>query len=125
MKKTFAVLSAAACAAAILATPASAQPRDRYHTNYAAPVAGAVVGTAVGVGLYNGWYGSSAFASSLPSTAAGAATTGFVAGVGTVALIDAATQPCAGFRAIFSPFIPGPSGCVNGQYVGEQVRYRR
>jgi hypothetical protein len=45
---------------------------------------------------------------------------GGVAGVGTVVLIDAATQPCAGFRALFSPFAyaPGQSGCVNGQYVG-------
>lgn len=105
-------LSAAAAIAA--ATPAAAK-------DYPAPawpwVAGAAVGTAVGVGLYNGWF-SGSLAASLPASAAGAATTGFVAGVGTIVLIDAATQPCKGFRALFSPFIAKPSGCVNGQYVG-------
>jgi hypothetical protein len=64
----------------------------------------------------------------LPASAAGAAAVGGVAGVGTVVLIDAATQPCAGFRALFSPFLhaPGQSGCVNGQYAGyraDRTRY--
>ena len=67
------------------------------------PVAGAAVGTAVGVGLYNGWYGTNAAIAGtvLPTTAAGAATVGGVAGVGTVALIDSVFQPCRGFHALF------------------------
>jgi peptidoglycan/LPS O-acetylase OafA/YrhL len=120
MRKILFALSAVAALA--FALPASAQDyyytQDRYYgPNYAPWVIGAGAGTLVGVGLYNGWYGGS-FAASLPSTAAGAAATGGIAGVGTVALIDAATQPCAGFRALFSPFRSGPSGCVNGEFVG-------
>jgi hypothetical protein len=107
---------AAAAACVLAATPALAQQRTA--NPYALPV-GAVVGTVIGLNAYNGWWGNgSAFGASLPSTAAGAATTGFVAGIGTAALIDAATQPCAGFRALFAPFHPGPSGCVAGEYVG-------
>ena len=60
----------------------------------------------------------------LDQLAAGAAATGGVAGVGTVALIDAAVQPCAGFRALFSPFRPGSSGCMNGEFVGYRVAER-
>ena len=46
---------------------------------------------------------------------AGAAVAGGVAGVGTIALIDAAVQPCAGFHALFGM---NHGACVNGQYVG-------
>jgi hypothetical protein len=116
MRKIVMILSAVAALA--VTTPASAK------TKYAPAwpwVAGAAVGTAVGVGLANSWY-SGAFAASLPASAAGAATAGFVAGVGTIVLIDAATQPCAGFRAMFSPFYAQPSGCVNGKYVGYAPR---
>ena len=80
---------------------------------------GVVAGTVVGLGLTQGWWGSSALATGLGSTAA-AATAGGVAGVGTVALIHAATTPCTGFDAVFSPFRPGPSGCVDGHYVGAE-----
>src|SRR5262249_3219293 len=103
MCKILPLLAVAASVAtrAVLATPASAYVDDRYPTQtYVAPVAGAAVGTAVGVGLYNGWWGSSAAVAALPATAAGAAAAGGVAGVGTVALIDAAVQPCAGFHAL-------------------------
>lgn len=119
MRKTLLALSALSVIA--LAAPASAQPvYDRAGYYPAWPwVAGAAAGTAVGLGLSQGWY-SGSLAASLPASAAGAAVVGGVAGVGTVVLIDAATQPCAGFRALFSPFAyaPGQSGCVNGQYVG-------
>lgn len=107
-------------AAAMLATPAMAQ--DYYGSTYypAGPaVAGAAVGTAVGVGLYNGWYGTGAVVSAFPATAAGAAAAGGVAGVGTVALIDAAVQPCRGFAAVFGL---NRDRCVNGQYVGYAPR---
>jgi hypothetical protein len=109
--------------AAILAVPAistAASAQERFHgPGYVAPVvAGAAVGTAVGVGLANGWY-SGAFASALPSTTVGAAAAGGVAGVGTVALIDAAVRPCQGFQALFNNFLTHSAGeCVDGQWVG-------
>jgi hypothetical protein len=121
MRKTFIVLSAISAVA--FATPASAQGRYE-RGNPGAVVTGAAAGTLVGVGLYNTWFGSGALASSLPVSAAGAAAAGGVAGVGTIALIDAATQPCRGFRALFSPFAPGASGCANGEYVGYGRRAR-
>lgn len=120
MRKTFIILSAISAIA--LATSASAQERDRTHP--AAVATGAVAGTVFGLGLAEGWWGSSAAVSALPASAAGAAVTGGVAGVGTIAVIDAATQPCRGARALFSPFIPGPSGCANGEYVGYRVSQR-
>lgn len=123
MRKTLLALPLAA--AMTLPGAAFAQSLDREPVMHpAVPLVGVAVGTAVGVGLYEGWYGSGAFASSLPASAGGAATTGLVAGIGTIALIDAATQPCKGFRALFSPFIAGPSGCVNGQYVGYRTAER-
>ena len=118
MRKILPLLSLAASIAtsAAIATPAFAYVDDRYPTqSYVEPVAGAAVGTAVGVGLYNGWWGSSAAVAALPATAAGAAVAGGVAGVGTIALIDAAVQPCAGFHALFGM---NHGACVNGQYVG-------
>ena len=88
----------------------------------AATTTGVAAGTVVGLGLTQGWWGASAAA--LPVSAAGAAVTGGVAGIGTIAMIDAATQPCRGFRALFSPFVAGPSGCANGEYVGYRVSQR-
>lgn len=106
----------AIAAAAALATPASAYQDDRYPVEpYVAPVAGAAVGTAVGVGLYNGWYAGE-FAA-LPASAAGAAAVGGVAGIGTIALIDAIVQPCRGFHALFDL---SHGQCVNGEYVGDR-----
>lgn len=119
MRKVVMILSAVAALA--VATPASA--KTKYAPAYPW-LAGAAVGTVVGVGLYNSWF-SGSFAASLPASAAGAATAGFVAGVGTIVLIDAATQPCKGFRALFSPFIAKPSGCVNGKYVGYAHKAKR
>jgi hypothetical protein len=106
----------AIAAAAAVATPALAQQDERYPTAvYVAPVAGAAVGTAVGVGLYNGWLGSSAFVAAAPITAVGAAAVGGVAGIGTIALIDAATQHCRGFGI----FVAREGECVNGVWVGD------
>lgn len=122
MRKTFIILSAIS-ALAFATSAASAQ--DRYERgNPGAVATGAVVGTVAGLGLYHGWWGSSAAVSALPTSAAGAAVAGGVAGVGTIALIDAATQPCRGFRALFSPFAYGPSGCANGEYVGYRMSQR-
>jgi len=114
MRKILPLLALAASAA--IATPAFAYVDDRYPTeSYVAPVAGAAVGTAVGVGLYNAWWGTSATVAALPATAAGAAATGGVAGIGTIALIDAAVEPCRGFHALFGL---NHGACVNGEYVG-------
>jgi hypothetical protein len=126
MRKLITALSVAAVTAAAIAMPtlASAQESGQYSTGYAGPVAGAVVGTAVGVGLYEGWFGTNAAlaGSALPTTAAGAATVGGVAGVGTVALIDSVFQPCRGFHALFGA---NKDACVNGEYVGYTPRRMR
>ena len=116
MRKTLIALTAAAALGATAASPVAANPRHHHHHNaWLAPAVGAGVGTVVGFGLYEGWFGTSNSLTSgtLASSAAGAATGGFIAGVGTVALIHAATTPCQGFAAIF-----GASGCRNGVYVG-------
>lgn len=126
MRKIIPALTLAAMAAAALVSPALAEP-DTANPNYggayvAVPaVTGAAAGTAVGVGLYNGWY-SGAFAASVPATAAGAAAVGGVAGVGTVALVDAAIQPCRGFQAMF---LMHRDQCANGQLVAEAPTRRR
>lgn len=118
MRKILPFLALAVAAA--VTTPALAEP-DSVNPNYgnytyAAPaVAGAVVGTTVGVGLYNGWLGSSAFVAAAPTTAVGAAAVGGVAGIGTVALIDAVTQHCRGFGILVTP----QGQCVNGVWVGD------
>ncbi len=126
MRKTLIALSAVAATA--LATQAMAQPRHHHsHARAAAPVAGALVGTAVGVGLHNHWYASNGafWGTSWPTSVAGAATTGFVAGVGTAALIHAATTPCQGFHALLGNLVTSSEGCVNGQWVGYQEPRRR
>jgi hypothetical protein len=110
MRKVLYTVSIAALGAA-LATPALADPpRQR---DAAAPVAGAVAGTAVGLGLSEAWWGASpAIAgAALPTTAVGAAAIGGVAGIGGVALVDAAIQPCAGFHAMLD---------LNQQYCAQQ-----
>lgn len=116
MRKTLLALSLAAATALAFASPSAAQQRYHHdrHGHYVAPVAGVAAGTVAGVGLYHGWYtvaGTSAAASSV----AGSIAAGGIAGVGTVALIDAAVQPCKGFHALF-----GGSGCRNGEYVGHR-----
>jgi hypothetical protein len=125
MRKLITALSVAAVTAAAVAMPTFASAQEgQYTTGYAGPVAGVAVGSAVGFGLYNGWYGANAALGStlLPTTAAGAATVGGIAGVGTVALIDAAFQPCRGFHALFGA---NKTACVNGEYVGDAPRPRR
>jgi hypothetical protein len=129
MRKTFIIVSAISALSAIaLAAPASAQQQRRQvvvtpggYVHPAATTTGVAAGTVFGVGLTQGWWGSSAAAAALPASAAGAAVAGGVAGVGAIAVIDAATQPCRGARALFSPFVPGPSGCANGEFVGYRV----
>lgn len=114
-------------AAAALATPALAAPyytaaedNPNYPTgSYVAPVAGVAVGTVAAVGLYNGWFGTSTAVTALPATAVGSAAVGGVAGVGTVALIDAAIEPCRGFHALTGM---NRDQCVNGEYVGYAPR---
>jgi high-affinity Fe2+/Pb2+ permease len=124
MRRLVTALSVAAVTTAAIAMPTFASAQDgQYTTGYAGPVAGAVVGTAVGVGLYNGWYGSSsAITTGVATTTAGAITFGGVAGVGTVALIDGAFQPCRGFHALFGA---NKNECANGEYVTYAPRPRR
>ncbi len=125
MRNSIMALSFAALTAAAIAVPTVSNAETVYGRDstvaYGAPVAGAVVGTAVGVGLYNGWYGSAPTIGStlLPTTAAGAVAVGGVAGIGTVALIDSAVQPCRGFHALFGA---NKDSCVNGEYVGDGPR---
>jgi hypothetical protein len=110
MKKFFAIL-------AITASVAAASPSDaRDRGGSIAPAVGVVTGTVVGLGLYHAWWHTGAF----PVSAAGAATAGFVAGVGAAALIHAATTPCQGFHALFGNFLTSSAGCVNGKWVGER-----
>jgi hypothetical protein len=86
-------------------------------------VGGVAAGTVVGVGLYEGWFSADAATIPIfPATAAGAATVGGVAGIGTIAMIDAATQPCRGFNALFGL---NKGACVNGEYVGYGPRVMR
>ena len=124
MRRLITGLSFAAVAAIAVAMPTFASAQEsQFTTGYAGPVAGAVVGTAVGVGLYNGWYGSSSsITTGVATTTAGAITYGGIAGVGTVALIDATFQPCRGFQALFGA---NKTACANGEYVGDAPRVRR
>jgi F0F1-type ATP synthase assembly protein I len=122
MRKTFCALTIAAATA--MAAPAMAQGYqsqvypgagyDRGTATAAELGAGVVAGTVVGLGISEGWW-TTAFGAALPTTAAGAAVLGGVAGIGTVATIDALVQPCAGFQALFDL---NHGRCVNGQYVG-------
>lgn len=118
---------AAATAAAAVALPSAASAEVAAGQGYypaAVPAVGVATGAVVGFGLYNGWFGATPMlgASTLPTTAAGAATLGGVAGVGTVALIDGALQPCRGFHALFGA---NKDACSNGEYVGYQQRPAR
>jgi hypothetical protein len=110
MRKTFFGLLAAVAVALTISSPADAGFK-RHKVNKPV-VAGVIVGTVVAVGLYVGWFGSASLATA-SSSAAGAATIGAVAGIGTVALVHAAITPCTGFHALL-----GGKGCKNGKYVG-------
>ena len=124
MLKSMKALSIAAVTATVLATPAMARMDQPYHPNTAGRevATGAVVGTVAGVGLYNGWWGSSVAATSLGATVGASVAAGGVAGIGTIALIDALVQPCRGFHAIFGM---NKGVCVNGEYVGDAPRRMR
>lgn len=130
MRKLITGLSLAAVTAAAVAMPTFASAEQAYgrgdgaYYSYGAPLAGAAVGTAVGVGLANGWYGAAPAigGAALPTSAAGAAVVGGVAGIGTVALIDGVVQPCRGFHAVFGA---NREACANGEYVGYGPRAQR
>jgi hypothetical protein len=120
MRKTLLALTAASAVA--MSAPALAQ-----NYNRSAPAAvgtGAVVGTVVGVGHHEKWWGNrwarTNIFPGLERSFAASATAGFVTGVATVALVDAATQPCRGFRALFAPFrgTDHARGCRGGEWVG-------
>ena len=116
MRRILPALTIAAAAALAAPHHAAAQENRNYSAGaYVAPVTGAAVGTVVGVGLYNGWFGTSAAVTALPATAVGATAVGGVAGIGTIALIDAVVQPCRGFQALLGM---NRDQCVNGEYVG-------
>jgi len=86
-----------AAATVALTTSSFAQ---EYNSGAAALGTGAVVGTVAGVAVHEGWIGGS-LGAALPTSVAGAATTGGVVGVGVVAGIDAFTQRCRGMAAVF------------------------
>ena len=122
MKKT--MLAVAAVVA--LTTAASAQPDPRYpHRNWVAPTTGVVAGSVVGAGFADGWWGAHQAGTTFPTSAAGAAATGLVVGIGTAALIHAATTPCQGFHALFGNLLTTSDGCVGGQWVGDGPRLVR
>jgi hypothetical protein len=125
MRRIFCVLSLAAAAALSASTAQAAYyyPYPAYNKKSAELAAGAVGGTIAGVGVSQGWWGAAA-AAALPTTAAGAAAVGGVSGIGTVALIDAATEPCRGFAALFGL---NRGACVDGHYVGygPRAHYRQ
>lgn len=113
-----ATLMAVAAAGILMSSSAFAAPYRHHRYDPVAPAAvgtGAVVGTVAGVGAYNTWFGSSVAATALPTTAAGAVAVGGIAGIGTVVLIGAATEPCGGFHALFGM---NKDACVDGHYVG-------
>jgi hypothetical protein len=133
MRKIFYSAICVATAAAF-ATPALAQsgyraqapgqgayayaPAPEQNTRAAGAVgAGVVGGTVAGVGVSQAWWGAAATAA-LPATAVGAAAIGGVAGMGTVAAVDAFTNPCRGFAAMFGL---NRNQCVDGHYVGNAV----
>jgi hypothetical protein len=97
--KTRSAICIAVLAAAALAKPSLAAPRQ----DYVAPAAGVVGGTVAGLGLSEGWWGAApaVAGTALPTTVAGAAAVGGVVGIGGMALVDAAIQPCRGFQALF------------------------
>ena len=116
-------------AAAAIATPALAQPpgyrdyayapQSEQHARTAGAIgAGVVGGTVAGLGVSEGWWGSAA-AAALPTTVAGAAAIGGLTGIGVVATVDAVTQPCRGFAAMFGL---NHGECENGHYVGDAPR---
>ena len=109
MRKTIMTLVAALAVAFTLSSPASAG-HIKKHPHKATIVAGAVVGTVVGIGLYETWWSSKAWTAGTSGAVAG----GFVAGVGTIALIHAVTTPCQGFQALMMI----NKGCKNGVYTG-------
>lgn len=133
MRKALSIL-AVAIAAAIAAPATSHAARYHYRASANTPAelsagaagyrfnpvpgevtAGVVTGTVVGLGVSEGWWGATAAGVALPTTAAGAAAVGGVAGIGALALADAIVQPCRGFHAMF---MLNRGACVNGHYVG-------
>lgn len=125
MRRTLLVIAAAAALAAP-SVGASAQAVRYQAPNYVAPAVGIAAGTATGLAISEGAF-TGGLGAALPATAAGAAAFGGIAGVGTAAIIHAATTPCQGFHALFGNLFTSSEGCVNGQWVGgrEPVVERR
>lgn len=127
MRNAFYGLAIAATAALSVASAAHAQeyyaaaPYPNPNATGAELAAGAAVGTGVGVAVSEGAF-TGTLGAALPAGAVGAGVIGGVAGVGTVVGLDAALQPCRGFRALFDL---NRANCVNGEYVGNlPVRQR-
>jgi hypothetical protein len=116
MRKTLFILSLAA-AAAMATSAVRAQPYGEQPNPTA--TAGVVSGTVIGLGVSEGWWGSTVAGATLPTTVAGAAAVGGVAGIGTVALLDSLVQPCRGFHALFDL---SHGQCADGNYVGYAPR---
>jgi hypothetical protein len=110
MRKTLTAISIAALTAAFATSAFADPPRQR---DVVAPAAGVAAGTAFGLGITEGWWGATAGAA-LPATVAGAAVAGGVAGIGSIAFVDAAIQPCAGFHALLD---------MNQEYCAEVNNY--
>jgi hypothetical protein len=121
MRKALTIVAVAAAAAIGTSAVTQAAPYDQSNTAVApgAVGAGVATGTIIGLGVAEGWWGATAAGAALPATTAGAAAVGGVAGIGTIALVDAFVQPCRGFAALFDV---NSGACVNGQYVGHQPR---
>jgi hypothetical protein len=125
MRKMLCIISLAA--ATVFATSTVEAAPNFEAPNYAVPAeatVGVIGGTIFGLGISEGWWGSTAAGAALPTTAAGAAALGGLAGIGAVAVVDAAVQPCRGFHAMFGL---NRGACENGYYVGygPPIRYRR
>lgn len=107
-----------AVAAVAFSAPAFAQD----NTNAGAAVGtGVVAGTVAGVAVHEGWIGGS-LGSALPTSVAGAATTGGVVGVGVIAGIDAFTQRCRGMAAVFGM---NRQECAQRQAMADRGMQRR
>jgi hypothetical protein len=108
MRKTLTAISIAALTAAFATSALADSPRQR---DAVAPAVGVAGGTVLGLGLTEGWIGPTVAGTAFTTSVAGAAAAGGVAGIGGIALVDAAVQPCAGFHAMLN---------LNEQYCAQQ-----
>jgi hypothetical protein len=135
--RTIVTIAASVALLSSLAAPALAQTK-KHHDSNGAWLAGTAAGVGGGLALAHGIHAvhgihamhamhathamhamHGVHGAWLGTSAAGAAVGGFIIGVGTVALIDAVTQPCKGFHALFGL---NKDHCVNGEYVEYKLR---